>query len=265
MLSAALVAGLAFQMAQNPSPMTEQARSHDRIVQKASNSRRAGRALTIGHPGPASPVILHFHGDAWLPEQSVAAAFAHATVIAIHLGTGSGVCQDAFNPPEAFQSLLAEANAGSANRPVILSAFSAGSGAVRAILGHSYSRIDSVLLLDGLHTDYAGKDIDPAGMDVFPRFARDASISRKRMLLTHSEVFPGTFSSTTETTDWLLDQLKLRRLPVLRWGPGGMQQLSEARRGRLRILGFAGNSAPDHVDLHAGQGLGCQGKVEMSC
>ena len=27
-----------------------------------------------------------------------------------------------------------------------------------------------------------------------------------------------------------------------------MQQLSEARRGGFDVLGFAGNSAPDHVD-----------------
>jgi hypothetical protein len=31
-----------------------------------------------------------------------------------------------------------------------------------------------------------------------------------------------------------------------------MQQLSEAKNGQFRLLGFAGNSAPDHVDhLHA--------------
>jgi hypothetical protein len=28
-----------------------------------------------------------------------------------------------------------------------------------------------------------------------------------------------------------------------------MQQLSEAGRGRLRVIGFAGNSAPDHMDF----------------
>jgi hypothetical protein len=31
-----------------------------------------------------------------------------------------------------------------------------------------------------------------------------------------------------------------------------MQQLSEVRAGRFTLLGFAGNTAPDHVDhLHA--------------
>jgi hypothetical protein len=74
----------------------------------------------------------------------------------------------------------------------------------------------------------------------------------KRFVVTHSEIFPGTFASTTETADWLLRALSLRRTPVLRWGPRGMQQLSEVRVGGFEVLGFAGNSAPDHVDhLHA--------------
>ncbi len=72
------------------------------------------------------------------------------------------------------------------------------------------------------------------------------------MVVTHSEIFPGTYASTTETTDYLLAQLGLHRRPVLKWGPMGLQQLSEVRAGRFLLMGFAGNSAPDHVDqLHA--------------
>jgi hypothetical protein len=42
------------------------------------------------------------------------------------------------------------------------------------------------------------------------------------------------------------------RRAVLKWGPMGLQQLSEASAGRFLLLGFAGNSAPDHVDqLHS--------------
>ncbi len=86
----------------------------------------------------------------------------------------------------------------------------------------------------------------------FASFARAAVRGEKRFLVAHSEIFPGTFASTTETADWLLRTLGLRRTPVLRWGPRGMQQLSEVHPGRFELLGFAGNSAPDHVDhLHA--------------
>ena len=46
--------------------------------------------------------------------------------------------------------------------------------------------------------------------------------------------------------------LGLPRKAVLRWGPRGMQQLSEVRSGQFELLGYAGNSAPDHIDqFHA--------------
>jgi hypothetical protein len=75
---------------------------------------------------------------------------------------------------------------------------------------------------------------------------------RKRVMVTHSEIFPGTYASTTETADYLLQQLHVARRPVLKWGPMGMQQLSDARAGHFLLVGYAGNSAPDHVDqLHS--------------
>jgi len=110
-------------------------------------------------------------------------------------------------------------------------------------------RVDGVLLLDGLHTNYVGdRQVDPVAMQPFLEFARSASAGNKRFVFTHSEIFPGTFASTTETADYLIRELGLKRTPVVRWGPRGMQQLSEVRSGGLTILGFAGNSAPDHID-----------------
>ena len=71
-------------------------------------------------------------------------------------------------------------------------------------------------------------------------------------MVEHTEIFPGTYAGTTETADYLLEQLQLRRTAVLKWGPMGTQQLSEASQGRFLLEGYAGNSAPDHVDqLHS--------------
>jgi hypothetical protein len=145
---------------------------------------------------------------------------------------------------------------------VTLVGFSAGHGAVRAILREPrhFALVNAVLLFDGMHTSYvpegtvvaAGGTLDTTNLVAFANFARAAARGEKRFLVTHSEIFPGTFASTTETADWLLRVLGLRRTPVLRWGPRGMQQLSELRAGRFELLGFAGNSAPDHVDhFHA--------------
>jgi hypothetical protein len=68
------------------------------------------------------------------------------------------------------------------------------------------------------------------------------------MWVTHSEVYPGTYASTTETADGLLRRAGLPRQPSLKPGPIGMQQLSETALGQFRVTGYAGNSAPDHMD-----------------
>ncbi len=115
---------------------------------------------------------------------------------------------------------------------------------------------------DGLHASYMperkvlaeGGVIDSTGLVAFIRFAYEAAQpeSGKKFLITHSEIFPGTFVSTTEASDFILKTLGIKRDAVLKWGPLGMQQLSVARRGRFEVQGFAGNTAPDHVDhLHA--------------
>ncbi len=65
-----------------------------------------------------------------------------------------------------------------------------------------------MLLLDGLHASYEpegtvlakGGAIDSTALDVFVKFARAAVRGDKRFVVTHSEVFPGTFASTTETS-----------------------------------------------------------------
>jgi hypothetical protein len=70
--------------------------------------------------------------------------------------------------------------------------------------------------------------------------------------VTHSEIFPGAYASTTECADYLLAQLTLKRRPTLIQGPMGMQQLSAVDAGGFHLRGYAGNSAQDHVDfLHA--------------
>jgi len=266
---------------QNPSPMVEATRAHERLAPKALGGATrsfvgpAGRPVEVFVPDRARTrdvvdVVVHFHGAAWLPEQAVAEIGDHTVAAVVNLGTGSGAYDRAFADPAVFDSLLAgvtrevKAAIGEAARigRVTLVGFSAGHGAVRAILRdpRHFARVDAVLLLDGMHTSYvpdgivlaAGGALDTTNLVAFADFARAAVRGDKRFLITHSEIFPGTFASTTETADWLLRTLGLRRTPVLRWGPRGMQQLSEVRAGRFELLGFAGNSGPDHIDhLHA--------------
>jgi hypothetical protein len=88
----------------------------------------------------------------------------------------------------------------------------------------------------------------PTNVEAWLRFGRDALAGKKRLIITHSEIFPGTYASTTETADYLLRAWGLAAHPVVRWGPMRTQMLSDVRAGGVRVVGFAGNSAPDHVD-----------------
>ncbi len=270
---------------QNPSPMVEATRRHERLTQSPLGglartvSGPAGRPVELWVPDDARrrdaiDLVIHFHGAAWLPQQAVARlggrARGHTVAAVVNLGAGSGAYHRAFADPAAFDTLLATVTrdvalaTGRATRVgrLTLVGFSAGHGAIRAILRDPdhFARVDAVLLLDGMHTSYVpegavlerGGALDTTNLAAFARFARAATRGEKRFLVTHSEIFPGTFASTTETADWLLAASGTRRTPVLRWGPRGMQQLSEVRAGRFALLGFAGNSAPDHIDqFHA--------------
>lgn len=266
--------------AQQPSPMRETARAHTRL----SDGTDAGLSLRVEGVLPApievfvpqrvvgsprAPLVLHFMGATWLPRRAVASMRERAIVAAVHLGAGSAINARPFaGDTTRFAAVLQAIDAQLANTrgaprvtDVYLSAWSAGYGAVRQVLRHpaSAARVRGILLMDGLHASYRpegtplanGGAIDSLDLAPFLPFAQRAIAGDVRFMITHSEIFPGSFASTTETADWLLERLRLARTPVLEWGPGGMQLISQATSGHFSVIGFAGNSAPDHVDhLH---------------
>ena len=259
------------QQPQAPSPMVDHTRPHPRITETEIPGRRVdlrslkGARLFIGphvHPNRAVPLLIHFHGAPWLIERHVALHLPHAALITVQLGAGSSAYRRPFEQPELFQALLKEAaeqlqlKRGWAS--ITLTGFSAGYGGVREILRRPeyFALVNNVLLLDGMHTSYVpegkpvadGGIIDQTGLDSFLAFAKEAVAGRKTFVFTHSEIFPGTYASTTECADYLLAQLNLKRTPRLRQGPMGMQQLSAVDAGGFHLRGYAGNSAPDHVD-----------------
>jgi hypothetical protein len=262
-----LTVALAAQQPQNPSPMVEHTRAHPRVAKQTPPGRREKLDPgTLFIPAELQrrkdvPLLVFFHGGDWLPE--FAAARNRMAVISIQMGAGSGVYAREFADPARFMKLLhgAEEKAGARFSRLVLGGWSAGCGAMREILksAEAYARVDAVLAIDGIHTGYAGgkpgpleSPLETGNLEIWLQLARDAAAGRKRVVVTHAEIFPGTFASTTETADWLLARLGLQRRAVVKWGPMGTQQLSEARAGRFRLIGFAGNSAPDHVDqLHS--------------
>ncbi len=259
---------------QNPSPMSDTTRPHPRVEKYEPKGRRLPiglGTLFIRDGLKASeylPLIVHFHGAPWVIEHQIATRQANAVVVTVDLGAGSGTYAKPFADPTLFDSVIADASAGASKLlglpvkfdRVILTSWSAGYGAIRAILRRPehYALVSSVVLLDSMHASYEGANagvartedlpVVPVDVDAFTKLAADAVAGRKQLVVLHSEVFPGTYASTTETADAVLKSVGGRRRASLREGPIGMQQLSETTKGKLTVLGYAGNSAPDHVD-----------------
>lgn len=270
---------------QNPSPMVEATRRHDRLPTGGSWSGWADSLVVPGLPRAAWLVLAArdsaaasvelltlVHGSVGVAKVAADSAPVPTAVLAVSVGSGGGAYDVAFARDSAalWPALLSAAEAALARRRGTavavtarrLAGFSAGYGAIRAILRVPAlaAQVQGVVLLDGLHTGYRpdrvpvaeGGVLDTVPLVPFLAFAQRAAAGGAAMVMTHSEVFPGTFASTTETAEWVRTRVGATRQPVLAWGPVGMQQTSEARRGGFVLLGFAGNSAPDHLDhLHA--------------
>lgn len=268
---------------QYPSPMVEYARKHERIPQQEYK----GMAFEItglfskpvqifipqkGRRAKKFDLLIHFHGASYVSNYAATNYKGNLIAVIVSIGSGSKVYGDAFEDTTKFSSLIDSIVAGAERhlshkiktQHLTLSGFSAGYGAIRKILGSqsNYSKVYAVLLLDGIHASYIpertvladGGKIDSTGLNAFINLARDASKkkSKKKFLITHSEIFPGTYVSTTEASDYIAQLLQIKTLPILQWGPLGMQQLSEARQNHFAIMGFAGNTARDHVDHFQG-------------
>jgi len=265
---------------QNPSPMVEHSRRHERLSQ--AHGGDAGVHFTIDSllPRPidvfipqraltidSAPLLIHFMGATWLPQRAAALMQRPVIVAAAFLGSGSGTYKRPFAADtllyarllDTLRARIAQVTGAPRISGVYLSGWSAGYGAIREIVRRpeNLPGVDGVLLLDGIHAGYVpdrkvladGGVIDTTDLVPFAAFARLAVDGKKRFIIAHTEIFPGTFASTTECTDWVLGALGLTRVPVLEWGPMGTQLLSRAAKGRFEALGYAGNAGPDHIDL----------------
>jgi hypothetical protein len=271
-LAIALIALIFPAICQQPStPPTE----HKRIAQTEIPGHRFELKTLSGatlfapqkvNKNKRVPLIVHFHGPAWLVEYNIAKALPRAVVITVQLGTGSSVYNRPFDKTETFRAMLDEARTTLGLKhewsSVNLTAWSAGYGAVRAILRDEAdrARVHGVLLLDGIHASYSpegrpladGGTVNAADLDSFLESARFAIAGKKTFVITHSQIFPAAYASTTECTDFLLDTLHLEREMAPRNGPMSMHQLTAVDAGNFHVRGYTGDTAPDHIDhIHA--------------
>lgn len=212
--------------------------------------------------GAEIPVWLHLHGAPAVVEAQFTSIGAPGVLVNVTLPGLSKVYADRFAAPGALAEVLTAVEAalraegpGTAWRlgELTVTSFSAGFGGVRQLLREpaAFDRITALVLADSIYCGYTGdpkdKQVDPALMDGFLRFARVAGEGRKRMVVSHSAQVPEGYASTTETADYLIRSLGGRRSEEAADWEGGLKLSSHYRSGRLEILGFAGMGPDDHM------------------
>ncbi|MDI1481449.1 hypothetical protein [Polyangium sp. y55x31] len=219
-------------------------------------------------------LVIHFHGNAELVAESVAAAGLSALVLVVNVGVGSGAYDTRYAAPgmldfdlgRVVETAAARGLRGARLGRLALSAWSAGYGAIGRILAReeAFSRVSAVLLCDALHSNFADKgsrEVDMERIAPFVRFARSAAGGEKLFVMTHSEVGEFRYATTTETSDAILRTLGLDRSRTIGWPDRPsfplaravmsterwLEQRSEAQRGDLRIAGYRGFKEDDHI------------------
>jgi hypothetical protein len=200
-------------------------------------------------------VMFHFHGHESARKEWIT-VMDGAVLVGIDLGLGSGPYETAFGAPEAFEHLIAsveravEKKTGhpAKARKVGLSAWSAGYGAVQTIIGQKFGkqRVDSVILLDGLHCGYQGQSVNALQIQAFTDFAKLAAAGQKVMFVSHSSIIPPGYASTTETANFLIHEVGGTPKASKGAGPLGLELISRYSQGNFHVRGFSGNDKMDH-------------------
>ena len=250
----------------------------DARMDRRGRSPISGSILTIP-PSFASvdgafDLVIHFHGNTDLVEDSFGVAGINAAVLIVNLGNGSGVYEDRFSGPDQLRAMLTRTRDELGKRGLTtphlrrlaLTAWSAGYGAVIRILENPAlaDEVDTVVLLDGIHAGHEGDPtaIDMARLAPFVRFAEKARDGQRLMLITHSDIEPTTYPGTRRTTDALLQALGVTRvdggdapaMPALSSNHGvpksklvALVPKSHADAGNFHVRGFAGELPESHM------------------
>jgi hypothetical protein len=210
---------------------------------------------------PEFDLLIHFHGAPPVFEKALRESGINAAIAVENVGLLSKAYEGRYSLDATFGllkhrivKLVDRACPGAEHRPrrIALSAWSAGYAAVQDILAspERAAGIDAVLLADGMHTAFMHekyRDLPEFALRPFVEFAKEAVAERRLMVITHSDVVTGGYASTTESADFVLGKLGLKREPAERPGPiEGMQQVTEAGAGKFKVMGFAGRNEEAH-------------------
>ncbi len=203
-------------------------------------------------------VVFHFHGREPIRKEWVK-SMDQAVLVAIDIGIDSGAYADAYADARTFGSVIRAVEAEIAKRTgrtdarvgnVALSSWSAGFGAIEQILAQPLGQqlVDTVVLLDGLHSGYVGQSLDAQRLEPFIEFAQSATHGNRLLFISHSSISTTGYASTTETAHYLVWKVGGQPAPVepLPQDPMGLERMEAFSEGDFHVRGFRGSGSADH-------------------
>lgn len=210
----------------------------------------------------ARDLVLHFHGAQDIVFAAVQRRFPGAVAAAINLNGLSGAYQgfvgrDAHWMFVKLISELQQASGVSTFSSITISSFSAGYGAIRALLQdpRCVGMIDNVVLADTVYASF-GDARNSLGSRPFPSieqnkpfidFAKLAVRGEKGMVITHCELEPETYSSTEEVGNLIRDAIAAPLVTVDESWTSGIVVKGKVRKGRFLSIATRGNQGSDHL------------------
>jgi hypothetical protein len=202
------------------------------------------------HDDGSFDTMLLFHGhDVALTE------LAPVDARIVLFGTTLRDYRESFAGPRALGQLISaveESVSREAKRPaharrVALAAWSGGYDAISVLMEQSEdrSRVDAIVLLDGLHCSRDPETM-PVALRPFVEFGKRAQKGQSFMFVSHSSVETDTYASTTETMHFLVSALGGKPLRVEREDPLGLRLVEMFDSGDFHERGYAGGGKRDH-------------------
>jgi hypothetical protein len=207
--------------------------------------------LSVPEPPPTGryDLVLHLHGSN-AARRVIAPADLGVVIAGVDAGVGSQAYAEAFFGARPLEELLAAVEATLAPAHLgrlIITSWSAGYGAVHEILVQHPTVPSAIVLLDSLHASYAPNgDLVEAGLMPFLSFAQRAQQGEAVMVVTHSEIRPPGYASTSETASWLLHEVGGRREYAGLEPVHGVEAKTAWRDGNLIVRGFTGAGKEAH-------------------
>ncbi len=241
-----------------PEPVSEETASCS-IPDNGTGRYGAAKKVPFGYmvappiDGDRYDLLLHFHGGEAV-RRVVAPADLGLVIVTVDLGVGSKIYSDSFYGPEPLEEVLEAVGRHMSDdkprllRHLIVSSWSAGYGGVREILNQHPTAASAVVLLDSVHAGYQpdGESLVEVGLGPFVSLAHRALLEETTMVLTHSDIQPPNFASTTEVATYLLGKIEGRRSYAGLIDTFGVEHKTSFEKGALAIRGFTGNDKGAH-------------------